>query len=102
MERFTYKHNDEWCVNGVNGKISSDNQANYWGEAINRLAEYEDLEEDGRLIRLPCKIGDKVYNKNWNWSGTVGEISINSDGVFLYVTSGGYNHLVKQDEIEFE
>lgn len=61
MERFTYKHDGEWCINGVNGKVSSDNQANYWGEAINRFAEYEDLEEDGRLIRLPCKIGDKVW-----------------------------------------
>lgn len=61
MERFTYKHDDEWCINGANDKISSDNQANYRGEAINRLAEYEDLEEDGRLIRLPCKVGDKVW-----------------------------------------
>lgn len=30
-------------------------------QAINRLAEYEDAEEDGRLVRLPCKVGDKVY-----------------------------------------
>lgn len=28
---------------------------------VNRLAEYEDLEEDGRLIKLPCKVGDKVW-----------------------------------------
>lgn len=61
MERFTYKHDDEWCINGVNGKVSSDNQANYWGEAIDRLAEYEDPEEDGRLVRLPCKIRDTIW-----------------------------------------
>ena len=30
-------------------------------QAINRLAEYEDLEEQGLLIRLPCKVGSKIY-----------------------------------------
>ena len=32
-------------------------------EAINKLAEYEDLEEQGLLLRLPCKVGDTVYIK---------------------------------------
>lgn len=26
-----------------------------------KLKEYEDLEEQGLLVRLPCKIGDKVH-----------------------------------------
>lgn len=26
-----------------------------------KLGEYEDLEEQGRLIKLPCKVGDTVY-----------------------------------------
>lgn len=26
-----------------------------------RLKQYEDLEEQGRLIKLPCKVGDTVY-----------------------------------------
>lgn len=26
-----------------------------------KLKEYEDLEEQGRLIKLPCKVGDIVY-----------------------------------------
>ena len=29
--------------------------------AIDRLAEYEDLEEQGKLLKLPCKVGQKVY-----------------------------------------
>ena len=29
---------------------------------IERLAEYEDLEEKGLLLRLPCKVGDTVYH----------------------------------------
>lgn len=26
-----------------------------------RLAEYEDLEEQGKLLKLPCAVGDMVY-----------------------------------------
>lgn len=28
---------------------------------INKLAAYEDAEEQGLLIRLPCKVGDHIY-----------------------------------------
>ena len=28
---------------------------------IERLAEYEDLEEQGLMLRLPCKVGDTVW-----------------------------------------
>ena len=70
-------------------------------DLLEELQSYRDLEEQGRLMILPCKIGDSVDNKRYNWFGTVEEISINSDGVFLYVVSGGYNHLVKPDEVEF-
>ena len=30
-------------------------------DALEKLKEYEDLEEQGRLIRLPCKVGDEFY-----------------------------------------
>lgn len=29
-----------------------------------KLKEYEHLEEQGRLIKLPCKVGDTVYGIN--------------------------------------
>lgn len=29
--------------------------------AINKCAEYEDLEEQGLLLKLPCKVGDTLY-----------------------------------------
>jgi DNA modification methylase len=32
------------------------------GDCLNKLAEYEDLEEQGLLLRLPCKLGDTVYD----------------------------------------
>lgn len=33
-------------------------------EMVEKLAEYEDLEEQGRLLKLPCKVGDTVYRIN--------------------------------------
>jgi len=30
-------------------------------DCFERLAHYEDLEEQGRLLVLPCKVGDTVY-----------------------------------------
>lgn len=33
--------------------------------ALDKLAMYEDLEEQGRLLKLPCKIGDTVWNYNY-------------------------------------
>lgn len=36
---------------------------NLWAMADlrERLKEYEDLEEQGRLLKLPCKVGDKIF-----------------------------------------
>ena len=30
-------------------------------KAFEKLAEYEDLEEQGKLLKLPCEIGQRVY-----------------------------------------
>lgn len=34
--------------------------------AMEKLADYEDLEEQGRLVILPCKVGDTVYAIGFN------------------------------------
>ena len=44
-------------------ELSNDNQFGR-NEAYYKLQHYEDLEEQGRLIELPCKIGDTVYYIN--------------------------------------
>lgn len=33
----------------------------YISDALKKLADYEDLEEQGRLIKLPCKVGTDIY-----------------------------------------
>lgn len=30
-----------------------------------KLKEYEDLEEQGRLVQLPCKVGDTVWDNDY-------------------------------------
>lgn len=32
---------------------------------IEKLGKYEDLEEQGRLIKLPCKVGDTVWDNDY-------------------------------------
>lgn len=51
--------------------------------AINKLAEYEDLEEHGLLIRLPCKFGTPVYDIKW-WDDKQEKVKI--DGKYYYRT----------------
>ena len=39
-------------------------------KALEKLAHYEDLEEQGRLIVLPCKVGDTVWEiRGVRWKG---------------------------------
>ena len=35
--------------------------AEYWLQAYFKLKDYEDLEEQGLLLRFPCRIGADVY-----------------------------------------
>ena len=39
--------------------------AEYWLKVYFKLKDYEELEEQGRLVKLPCKIGTEVYNITW-------------------------------------
>lgn len=59
MERLTERNplwiNDEMWLNACE---PDDEEI----EAVYRkLKDYEDLEEQGRLLKLPCKVGDTVY-----------------------------------------
>ena len=77
MERLTEWKDDKKLL--AKTKFSGD-----FGSAnvLNRLAEYEDLEEQGLLLRLPCKVGDTVYHVV---QGRIVEIS-NVDLFFLLLS----------------
>lgn len=57
MQRFTDKYSDgtpfipNYILQTTNGMSN----------AIKKLSEYEDLEENGLLLKLPCKEGDIVF-----------------------------------------
>lgn len=47
--------------------IAPDGESDVWVKqhdyisAARKLCDYEDLEEQGLIVRLPCKVGDDVY-----------------------------------------
>lgn len=51
-----------------------------------RLAEYEEAEEQGLLVWLPCKLGDTVWIKGDKFPAEIEEIRVTDDGIyFVYV-----------------
>lgn len=48
-------------------------------DACKKLAEYEQLEEQGLLVRLPCKVGDMVYVPTRNFISELRIIMISVD-----------------------
>ena len=54
-----------------------------------KLAAYEDLEEQGRLLKLPCKVGNMLYYPEKNFANVVipirlNRIHISFDGIDTY------------------
>ena len=43
--------------------------------ASEKLCEYEDAEEQGLLLRLPCKVGTTVYNTTW-WDDVTEKVKV--------------------------
>lgn len=93
MERLTdrcWRNLDPWECCGQNFHCSR--KLNDDGGCINgcivpklykHLAEYEDLEEQGLLLELPCKIGDNIWwlNGKYLMKGEVESIVIDEDGI---------------------
>ncbi|MCM1220622.1 MAG: hypothetical protein NC548_39655 [Lachnospiraceae bacterium] len=52
-----------------------------------RLKYYEDLEEQGRLIRLPCAVGDTVYTLNPLPSGKTVVAELEADAFFCALSA---------------
>lgn len=55
------KNRDIMCGSFCNSCSVGTGNCNTVKAMVEKLAEYEDLEEQGRLLRLPCKVGDSVY-----------------------------------------
>ena len=68
MERLTKRYIDEDDGRKSIGAYTGCIVPEIWFEGereyqvLDRLATYEDLEEQGLLVRLPCKVGDTVWD----------------------------------------
>ena len=73
--------------------------------AMEKLADYEDAEEQGRLIKLPCKVGNTVY-RYVEEKGCVLEYTVWNISMSAY-ESGGIDIVIEgcaesEDEVEDE
>ena len=74
MERLTEKQSSGYDLKAINGewcnkyceqqRVETCNECVIY-QAIQKLAEYENLEEQGLLLRLPCKVGDTIYEVSY-------------------------------------
>lgn len=103
MERLTEWKDDKKLLakTKFNGDFGSAN-------VLGRLAEYEDLEEQGLLLRLPLKIGDTVYSVTRDFISEYKICSIEkyNEGLFfnwkcekgMYINIRGFtNHQIGKD-----
>lgn len=70
---------------------------------LQKLADYENLEEQGRLVKLPCKVGDTVWDNDYGrpyaytitafsfgeCEGYIDEPVTTKEVVFYYTNSSG-------------
>lgn len=80
IENYFYPKCFEKC-NGLGASGKCDN-CEIMTSVCQKLGEYEDLEEQGRLVKLPCKVGDTVYHVV---QGRIVEVS-NVDLFFLLIS----------------
>ena len=96
MERLTIKNKD-----GVIYFVDHDHPKKPWREPcetdshqnrliLDKLAEYEDAEEKGLLVKLPCRIGETLYD--------IFEFVENYDSPDIYVIDASRIEISKDEE----
>ena len=87
MERLTHKARYE-------AGYKANRNVHDW-ECVDKLGKLEDLEEQGMLLKLPCKVGDMVYVKMQSEELAEGEVRDYSYfilcGFCVVVTSDKFN-----------
>ena len=94
MERLTEWVDDGECRQAI---PKTDIRNNGHSKCCNKLATYEDLEEQGLLVRLPCKVGDTVYvpTRNFVSELRITMVSVDMHGAYFSwkLNSGIYPNL---------
>lgn len=71
-ERISNKCPCDMCGKDKKCELSQEACQDYlkWeDDCLEKLAEYETAEEEGRLVVLPCNVGDTVYALRQSWNG---------------------------------
>lgn len=99
MKRLTKRYVDDFGQKAITacGETYFEGEDGY--VIVDRLAFYEDLEEQGLLVRLPCKVGDTVYvpTRNFVSELRITLVSVNTNEMAMYfswlLNSGIYPNL---------
>lgn len=89
MERLTCRRNDAGFINAnvlLRGKrfgpafFPDKQDYKDYSDALERLAQYEDAEEAGKLVMLPFGVGKQIFSTRYGEveTGTVWQVEINS------------------------
>jgi hypothetical protein len=109
MDRLTKNNNGDYyypeCFErcGGNGASEKCDECDFSYSVCKKLGEYEDLEEQGRLIKLPCMVGDIVWDNDYGrpyaytitafsfgeCEGYIDEPVATKEVVFYYTNSNG-------------
>ena len=112
MERVTVDYGKQFSPFRYAMKDGSDAEIGYFKNydafyshmlMVQKLGEYEDLVEQGLLLRLPCKVGDTVYSiandgKIYPVKVTR-EVRIVNGGLHIICESCRYSDLLSYDDI---
>lgn len=99
-----------WFIDSENNYISlvpCEMKAHHTQLVLEKLAKYEDKEEQGVLIYLPCKVGDSLYQIGEGFyqigsnitEYTVTAFTISLKGVQICVKNGDLGFVVNSDSI---
>ena len=87
MERLTKRYVDDFGQKAITacGETYFEGEDGY--VVVDRLASYEDLEEQGLLVRLPCKVGDIMFRINKGAKNPIIELTVTQ----INITRRSYN-----------
>ena len=95
MERLTERERNVDGTGVAKEEITDGLLKPFADKILTKLAVYEDLEEQGLLVRLPCKVGDMVWDNDFGYPESY-EIK-----AFSYGSCDSYVEPDIEDEIIF-
>lgn len=91
---------DRLTIKGRNLEDLDSRKLPKYGELYWKLNKYEDLEEQGKLLKLPCAVGDEVYRVSKGAEEPIipmevimiGILSLKEDGFLAQITCRNSNN----------